>query len=130
MSSKIQHMVKAVPLEPRIVAITWYPDGTSAPTFQTDWADGVAEVTRTDVGTFLVRLADSYWRLWGYSATVQSSSAAALFAQVGDISNVASSSQITVVVRVVNGSGSPTEMTANANNSVCLTLLFNDSSGG
>ena len=111
----------------KTVSLRFFPQGTGAPVVNNKESAGVASVTRTGVGTFLVTLDTNYRNLVGFNASVQSSSAADLRAQVGDVSNLGTSSATTVVVRLLAGA-TPTDQAANANNSVSLQLSFDDSS--
>jgi hypothetical protein len=109
------------------VVFRFLGNSTSDPATIYDAGDFVATVTRSGVGTYLVTLRDAYKRLISAQATVQCSAATALFAQFGDFSNEGTSTAFTAVLRLVNGSGTATEMAANANNSVSVTLEFEDS---
>lgn len=127
MASRNTDFIKGYGKDLKVVAFKFFPQGTGAPVVNAAESRGVASITRTGVGTFLVTLTDAYRVNPGYKPGLQSSAAAALYPQIGDISNVGTSSPVTIVFRIVNGSGAATDMSAGANNSVSCELTFNDS---
>lgn len=108
------------------VDLTFFPAGGADPTWDPAQARGVASVARSTNGTWLITLQDTWKRLVSKHASVQMSAATNLLAQFGDISNVGTSNPVTVVVRAQAGA-TPTDIAANANNSVSVSLLFSDS---
>lgn len=109
------------------VAFRFLANAGSDPATVYDAGDFVATVAWTATGTYLITLRDAYKRLINASATIQASSATALFTQFGDFSNEGTSSAFTAVLRLVNGSGTATNLAANANNSVSVVFDFEDS---
>ena len=105
---------------------TFYPQNTSAPTVNENQTRGVSSIARTGAGVFLITLKHPYKRLVSKECSVQLSTAADLKAQFGDISNVGTSSAVTVVLRLI-AVATETDMAADANNSVSFTLAFADS---
>ena len=113
--------------ERKTVQCVFYPQATSDPTVSAWQSRGVASVTRTAQGTFLITLSHAYKRLVSYKAAVQHTTVANLIPQFGDISNVGTNTPVTVVVRLV-AVATATDMAANDNNSVSVELTFSDSS--
>lgn len=109
----------------RRLDITFFPAGVAAPTFNAAQARGVASITRTGVGTFLITLEDAYRVLVSKSASIQLAAAADIGVQFGTIANVGTSSPPTIEVRTVTAAA-PADVAANANNSVSVKLDFND----
>jgi hypothetical protein len=105
---------------------TFYPDTANPPTYTAANCKGVASITRSAQGTFLITLSDTYGRLISKQATIQMSSATDLVPQFGDISNVGTSTPPTIVIRA-NAVATATDIAANANNSISVTLVFDDS---
>ena len=102
------------------------PQGALAPTFSRDQARGVASITRTGVGTFLVTLEDTFRTLVARVATVQLAAAADVAVQFGTIANVGAALPPTIEVRLVAGAA-PVDVAANSENSISVSLMFNDS---
>ena len=126
MASAILDVPKVHSKEMKIVFGTFYPQNTSAPTVNENQTRGVSSITRTGAGVFLIALKHPYKRLVSKECSVQLSTAADLKAQFGDISNVGTSSAVTVVLRLI-AVATETDMAADANNSVSFTLAFADS---
>ncbi len=103
-------------------------NGASDPATIYDAGDVVATIALSATGRYLITLRDAYKRLLSAQATIQASSATALFAQFGDFSNEGTTTAFTCILRMVNGSGTETNLAANGNNSVSVTLEFEDSS--
>jgi hypothetical protein len=110
-------------LDGRHVRLRIYPNGTGTATFAQ--TGGVTSVARTGVGTFLVTLQDAYKVLASMNATMQTTAASPLMAQFGDISNVGTSSAVTVVVRMydTNAAG-VADLAADPDNSITVDLCF------
>ncbi len=115
------------------IKFTFFPNGTSttamtvaAGTLVTD--GGVANVTRTaTAGKFIATLDEAYVKLLSKQVSVQlSADTTDLTAQFGDISLGSSTAAATVVIRLLAGTTN-TDMSSNANNSVSVTLEFQDS---
>ena len=111
--------------KPKIYNIRFFPDTANAPTTTAQDIKGVASIARSAQGVFLITMKSAHKRLLTAQATVQLSTAADLVAQFGDVSNLGTSTATTVVVRL-NAGATPTDMAANANNSVSVTLIFDD----
>jgi hypothetical protein len=107
------------------VSGTFFPAGTSDPTFTATACRGVATIARSAQGTWLVTLQDTYKRLLSKGGSIQMTTATDLVFQFGDISNVGTVTPVTVVIRA-NAVATATDIAANANNSVSFTLLFSD----
>lgn len=112
--------------EAKVIRGRFFPQGTSDPTVPAASNRGVATITRTGVGVFLITLSDAYRRLISATATVQKSTAADLVPQFGDISNLGTATPVTAVLRL-NAVATPTDLAADANNSVFYELEFADS---
>lgn len=111
--------------KPYMLNIRFFPAGTGAPTYSAQDTKGVASIARSAQGVFLVTLQDTYKRLLSAQATIQMTTATDLVPQIGDVSNLASASPVTVVVRA-NAVATPTDIASNANNSITMTLIFDD----
>jgi hypothetical protein len=73
----------------------------------------------------LITLQETYKRLLSAQATIQMTTATDLVPQIGDVSNLGTATPVTVIVRA-NAVATPTDIAANANNSITLTLIFDD----
>jgi hypothetical protein len=110
----------------------FFPQGTSTTAFTVANGNlvtdgGVASVQRTsNAGEFTVTLDDSYLKVLAIKAQVQHTTAVDLVPQLGNISNLGSASPVTFIVRLLAGA-TGTDMTANANSSVFVECLFQDS---
>ena len=113
-------------LKPQSLRIRFFPAGAGAPTYSAQDTKGVATITRAAAGRFLITLQDTYKRLISASATVQMAAATDLVAQIGTVANVGTTSAVTVIVRL-NAAATETDMAADANNSVSVSLDFDDS---
>jgi hypothetical protein len=109
----------------RRLDITFFPQGAGAPVVNAAQARGVASITRTGVGAFLITLEDAYRSLVSKSATVQLAAAADVTAQFGVIANVGTALPPTIEVRLL-AAAAAVEVAANANNSISVQLGFND----
>jgi hypothetical protein len=106
--------------------IRFFPAGTGNPTTSAQDIKGVASIVRNGTaGVWLITLRDSYKRLLSAQATIQMTTATDLVPQIGDVSNLGTTSPVTLIVRA-NAGATPTDIAANSNNSVSLTLLFDD----
>lgn len=109
-----------------LLGVSFAPNGTN-PVDQTSIRGrGVASVSRTDVGTFTVTLADQYPVLLSCTATLQLASPDdKMAANIGTVDLAAK----TIVVRIYDISGTaPADVAAHANNRVNLTLVLKNSS--
>jgi hypothetical protein len=105
---------------------TFFPAGAADPTFQRELCRGVASITRTGVGAYLITLEDTFRFLVGKMASVQLAAGADVVAQFGAIANVGTALPPTIALRLLAGAAA-VEVAANANNSVSVKLDFNDS---
>jgi hypothetical protein len=105
--------------------IRFFPAGTSDPTYSAQDVKGVASITRSAQGTWLVTLQDTYKRLLSAQATIQMNAATDLVPQIGAVSNLGTASPVTVTVRA-NAVATATDIAANGNNSITMTLIFDD----
>lgn len=111
--------------KPRMLNIRFFPAGTSDPTYSAQDVKGVASIGRSAQGTWLITLQDTYKRLLSAQATIQMAAATDLVPQIGTVANLASASPVTMTVRA-NAVATATDIAANANNSITLTLIFDD----
>ncbi len=108
------------------INLTFFPAGTSNPTFTASACKGVATIVRNGgAGEWLITLQDTYKRLLSKYGSIQMASATDLTFQFATIANVGSASAPTILVRALAGA-TPTDIAANANNSVSVTLRFSD----
>ncbi len=120
----------------RSLSFRFYPQGTSTTALTTvagtlrDPGGLVADVTRTGTaGVFTVTLRDPAWRIVGGSATAQVvANNVDLYAQFGTMTE-GSSSPATAVVRLMTGT-TATDLAANTNHSVFVTMEVEDSGAG
>lgn len=91
--------------------------GTTAPTgdIGLGWT-----VTQTQTGEFLITFDAKYPYLAGVTASIQNSSATAVFSQIG----IYDANAGTLVIRTVNGSGALSGLSAGANNRVNFMAFF------
>lgn len=114
-------------LKPRELNIRFFPAGTGNPTTTAQDVKGVASIVRNGgAGEWLITLQDTYKRLIRATGSIQMASATDLTFQVATVANVGTTSAVTVIVRALAGA-TPTDIAANANNSVFVTLVFDDS---
>ncbi len=112
--------------KPRIFNIRFFPAGTGNPTTTAQDIKGVASIVRNGTaGVWLITMQDSFKRLLSAQATIQMSTATDLVPQIGDMSNLGTTTPVTLIVRA-NAAATPTDIAANANNSISLTLIFDD----
>jgi hypothetical protein len=112
--------------KPKELNIRFFPAGAANPTYSAQDTKGVASIVRNGAaGVWLVTLQDSYKRLLSAQATIQMTTATDLVPQIGDVANLATTSAVTLIVRA-NAVATPTDIAANANNSITLTLKFDD----
>lgn len=104
-----------------VIAGSFAPDGSSAPTKVSGLGYSVVHASQ---GVFTITFQDSYPALLSHTGTVRLSSAAARFVQFGDYNPTAK----TLVLRVIDGSGSAQDIAANANNIVSFECVFQNSS--
>jgi hypothetical protein len=115
------------------INLTFYPQGTSNTAYTVAagtlvGGKGVASVARnSSAGEYLITLQDTYARLLSKYGSIQMASATDLNLQFATIANVGSGSAPTILVRALAGA-TPTDIAANANNSISVTLTFSDAS--
>ena len=112
--------------KPKMLNIRFFPAGASNPTTSAQDIKGVASIVRNGTaGVWLITLQDSYKRLLSAQATIQMSTATDLVPQIGDVANLGTATPVTLIVRA-NAVATPTDIAANANNSISLSLIFDD----
>ncbi len=109
----------------RVLNIRFFPVAAANPTYSAQDTKGVASIVLTATGVWTITLQDSYKRLLSAQATIQMAAATDLVPQVGTVANLATTTPVTVVVRA-NAVATPTDIAANANNSISVTLIFDD----
>lgn len=113
------------------INLTFYPQGTSNTAYTVAagtlvGGKGVASVLRnSSAGEYLITLQDTYARLLSKYGSIQMASATDLNLQFATIANVGTASAPTILVRALAGA-TPTDIAADANNSVSVTLTFSD----
>jgi hypothetical protein len=118
----------------RSISFRFYPQGTSTTPFTSaagtlrDPGRHVNNVTRTGTaGVFTVTMNERARRVIAIHPDVQlSANNVDLGAQAGDVSNEGTNNPLTFVIRLMTGATS-TDMSANANNSVSVTVEIEDS---
>lgn len=109
----------------REVFVRFFPNGTSTAAL-TVRGSGVAGVVRTGAaGVFTVTFEDAWQEaaLCGFQGTVQHVTAVDLKAQIGTFTSGTASAAATCTVSLL-AVATPTDMTANANSSVCVSFFF------
>lgn len=109
----------------RNISVRFFPNGTSTNPLSFS-GSGVKSVVRTgSAGVFTVTFEDKWkgTQLCGFKALVQHTTAVDLVAQLGDFTDGTSAVDASVLVRL-NAVATPTDMAANANNSVGLEFSF------
>jgi len=95
--------------------IRFFPAGASNPTTTAQDIKGVASIVRNGTaGEWLITLQDSYKRLLSAQATIQMATAMDLVPQIATVSNLGTTSAVTLLVRA-NAVATPTDIAANAN---------------
>ncbi len=120
-----QESPKSLSRKPRILNLRFFPQGASSPTYSAQDTKGAASINLSATGTWLITLQDSYKRLLSAQATIQVSAATDLVPQFGDVTGLGTSSPVTLILRA-NAGATPTNIAANANNSITVTLIFDD----
>lgn len=106
--------------------IRFFPAGTGNPTTTAQDIKGVASIVRNGTaGEWLVTMKTPFKRLLSAQATIQMASATDLTPQIATVANLGTTSAVTIIVRALAGA-TPTDIAANANNSVMLSLFFDD----
>lgn len=91
-------------------------------------ARGVASVAQTAAGKFTVTLEDAYAKITSGQATFScSGDAVDIYAQFGAISNLATSTPATVVVKTKTGGTNTNPATTDTDTYISVTLTFEDS---
>lgn len=123
MASRTFHPMQALNREVKIIAGSFAPAGTGAPT---DVKGRGFSVARTSAGVFTITLEDKYIELLDAQATLQLASAADQFLQFGAIDVVSAK---TIVINVWDASdGAVADISANANNRINFCLKLRNSS--
>ncbi len=114
--------------KPRQVVLTIFPDAGNAPTWKASW--GVTSVAFTATGKYTITLTGGYYKLRAAHATYGTSADNVdLYAQLGVVTGLATSgSSVAVVVKLKTGANNTNAAAADADNRVCVTLEFEDSS--
>jgi len=111
--------------------VVFYPQGTSNTAYTVSagtmvGGKGIASVVRNgSAGEWLITLQDSYKRLLKRGGSIQMAAATDLSLQFATIANVGTGSPPTILVRALAGA-TPTDIAANANNSISISLTFSD----
>lgn len=112
--------------KPKILNFRFFPAGTGNPTTTAQDIKGVSSIVRNGTaGEWLITLKSPYKRLLSAQATIQMASATDLVPQFATIANVGTASAVTLLLRA-NAAATPTDIAANANNSISVTLIFDD----
>jgi hypothetical protein len=115
-------------LKEKAIRLRIFPDAANPPTFTSQ--GGVASVVLQATGLFRVTLQDAYYSCVEKQATY---SAAAnnvdLYPQFQGMSNLGTSTPVTVDVALKTGATNTNAAAAGANNHIDVTLVFEDSSG-
>ncbi len=112
--------------KPRSLNLRFFPAGTGNPTTTAQDVKGVSSIVRNGTaGEWLITLQDSYKRLLSAQATIQMATATDLVPQFATIANVGTTSPVTLILRANTGA-TPTDIAANANNSIFVSLVFDD----
>lgn len=111
--------------KPKIINLRFFPAGAGVPTYSAQDTKGVASIVRNNAGEYLITLTDAYNRLISAQATIQMASATDLVPQFATISNLGTATPTTLLLRA-NAVATPTDIAANANNSISATLIFDD----
>lgn len=111
--------------KPKMLNIRFFPAAGANPTYTAQDIKGVASITRNNAGEWLITLQDSYKRLLSAQATIQMATATDLVPQIATVANLGTATPVTLLVRA-NAVATPTDIAANANNSISLTLIFDD----
>jgi hypothetical protein len=101
-----------------VIVGSFRPNGSSAVSSTYYLGDGWS-VARTSQGLFTLTLSNPLISVVSVVASLQLSTAAARFLQVGDISN----SNKTVLIRVVDGSGNVQDVSSDANNRIDFVIV-------
>ncbi len=102
----------------KIIAGRFFPNGASAIAVDTLW-NGFS-VARTGVGQYTITLSDSYPAIVAYRADLQLNAVADLKLQWGAIDVVTAKTLVLNALAVAT----PTEIAANANNSISFALIL------
>lgn len=114
MADRVFNEVRGMGRELVVLPLAFSCNNTSAPTVRTTNAHGVASVTRTGVGTYLVTLQDAYPDFRAIQVSVKSTAGTPVVAHamVGAVDTVSAK---TIQVYTVNSSGAIADFsTANA----------------
>ncbi len=93
-------------------------------------ARGVASVAQTAAGKFTVTLEDSYAKLVSLQATYScSGDTADIYAQAGVVSNLGTSTPVTLVVKTKTAGTNTNPATTDVDTSISVSVTFEDSDG-
>lgn len=127
MASRVEKLIKSLLLHEVRLAGSFLPAGTSNPSsFK---GKGITSIVRNGgAGLFLITFDDAWAKLVSANGTVQLNAAADMAVQFGAYTpaNPATGAKATLVLRTQAGA-TPTDISANANNSVSFDLVFSNS---
>ena len=126
MAGRTEDTILTIGKKRTAINLRFFPQGTGVPVVNPFDARGVASVVWQSTGTFLITLSDTWRRLTAADCTVQMAAATDLVPQFGAISNFGTGTPPTLMLRLLTGA-TPTDMAANANNSVSVELILCDS---
>lgn len=115
-----------------IVEGTFFPAGTGTPTVTAATGGTVGSsppggpgwsVTRTGVGAFLLTFAEKYPSINAKNATIQMAAVTDVVPQFGVFTAGTATTAATLVLTAL-AAATPTEIAANANNSISFTCIF------
>ena len=121
MADRVLRQIKAIDQDVVVLSFSFAPQGSSQPTGIT--GRGVATITRTGAGDFLVTLQDVWPALLGAKMSIQMSTATDISPQLGDVDLSAK----TLVVRTIVAA-TETDIAADANNRVFVELTMRNGS--
>lgn len=127
MAGRVEDTLLTLGKKRTLISVTFFPQGTSDPTVNAFDSRGVASVVRNGTaGEWKITLSDTWARLISKGGSIQMASATDLTLQFATISNFGSANAPTILVRALQGA-TPTDIAANANNSVSVLLVVTDS---
>jgi hypothetical protein len=111
----------------KCVRLKLFPDSTGTATFTSQ--GGVASVARSAAGKFLITFQDAYLSLVDYQVAYSTSADNVdLYAQLGAVSNLGTSTAATAVVKLKTGATNTDAAAAAADNFISCCFVFEDSS--
>ena len=128
MASRTMGKEQVFGLARKRIDLVFFPDAANTPVVRAP--SGVASVTYTAAGKYLITLSDAYYKCVGFHATYGSQADNVdMYAQPGVVSNEGTSTPLTAVVKLKTGANNTEPAAANADQRVSVSLLFEDSSG-